>query len=181
MRTFPKDIAARRQPGAPAPGGDGLTTMERMAATQKMLLPPGFYPPYGSQNWMLAGNQSMPGAGVTTKFSGVGASFQVPDGFSGYVTELQVVVNNLLVTSDITFRLLFDDGAVSGFDKMLMPQAGMAVYVWGPDKTYIPVPDGTKIEVSVSIVDAGPYLLSILARGWFYQGQINERWKGLAG
>lgn len=178
--TVPKDVRARNTPSAPEPGDDGRTIPERIRAAGLQIFPPGFYPPYGALNWMITGNQAMPGAS-TTFFTGARASFTLPDGSSGYGIEALIIVNNLLITSDITVAIMVNEAPAPGFDLISMPQAGMAVYAWAPEKVYIPIPDHATIKVKVTVVDAPAYNISMMVRGWHYITEMDDRWRGLAG
>ena len=171
----------RSVPSAPGIGNDGKSVAERIATSGQQVLPPGFYPPYGSRYWMISSNQAIGPGPVRTQFSANSPTFTLPVGSTGYVTELLFIVNNLLITSDIVFRLLFNGGAVSGFDAIRMPQAGLAIYSFIPERVYQPVPDGATIAIDVLVTDAVTYNLSVMARGHFYDASFDERWKGLAG
>lgn len=178
---IPKDIAARRGPSAPAAGG-GRSAAENIATASKFIFPPGYFPPFRAKGFFIESNQAIGPGPVTTNFSsGSFPTFTLPPGHAGYIREISLLVNNLLLTSDIRFRLLIGGGSVEGWDNIQMPQAGMAQYIYTPDNCYIPVPSGSVIGMAAVIGDAVTYNLSFTIRGWHYDESYDDAWKGVAG
>jgi hypothetical protein len=98
------------------------------------------------------------------------AQFQVPPGRVAVIRSISILANNLLVTSDVRWALLFNEVPEPGWDRLTInPRAAGSVEVsWTPEETFIPVPEGALIDWRVTVLDAGTYQVSIAAHGWHY-------------
>lgn len=110
-------------------------------------------------------------------------AFQVPSNNVAVIRSFALLANQLLVTSNIVWTLLYNEIAVPGWDRLTInPRAASSVELtWGPFETYIPVPEGALIQWSVQVFDVATYQLSVQAHGWYYPTRIAGNFTGLYG
>ncbi|MGE0347375.1 MAG: hypothetical protein AB7N73_15015 [Gemmatimonadales bacterium] len=98
------------------------------------------------------------------------ATFTLPSGNVGVIRSISILANNLLVTSDVVWTLLFNEAPVFGWNRLTInPRAAGSVEVsWTPEETYIPVPENARIDFSVRVNDGGTYQVSVAVHGWMY-------------
>lgn len=97
-------------------------------------------------------------------------AFQVPQNNVAVIKSISLLVNGLLVTSNIRWRLRFNGGFVTGWSNLTInPRAAGSVELsFTPDETAIPVPEASLIDWVVQVLDAGTYQVSVQTHGWFY-------------
>lgn len=180
----PKDIAARDQPSDYAPqylyGTVGVPPAGVGAPIQSVSAfpPPWVYPPpVGSRNFYIQGAGAI-GPGPTGYVLVPGTRYVVPNGFRAIIREINLDVNNLLATSNITFQLRINNGGVQGYTMAVFPRA-LASFssAFGPDSTMVFVPEGGVVEIFVNVVDAVVYNLGASYRGWQYTDKIAVRYE----
>lgn len=174
-----QDPRARRGPGGwPSPySGDGVSA-------QLSVRPPFIERPEEASDFNTSGTLFGRNIANTPQvFDGTGggrdATFVVPRTNVGAIRAISILANGLLVTSNISWSLLFNNRPVTGWnDITINPRAAGSVEVsWGPDETFIPVPENTTIEWRVQVFDAGTYQLSVQMHGWFYPISIHQRYR----
>ena len=175
----PRDVAEwKRTPGAgPIQGGGmGAPTPSAMGAiTQKSLFvpPPWFYPPGDAARYFFREDDRTLAAGPVAQTEMTGTIFNVPAQNVAVIRELNFNVNNLLTTSDITFRLLLNDTLVEGYTIKIFPRAASSVSVaFSAESTVVHVNEAAKISITVQVGDAGAYQVGASHRGWFYSKDI---------
>lgn len=174
---MPKDIEGRGEPpttgarGA-VPGAPGLP----YEPPRPVSFPPWIFAPVGSTQFFFAGSQTVTGPNTTVTLTA--PQFQIPLNQVGVVRDLGFFVNDLLATSDITFRLRFSQHPVQGYDQIfIFPRlAGSVSKSFLPESTVIRVPDNTTIDIEVTVVDAGSYPLGAEFKGWSYSKALAQEW-----
>jgi len=105
-----------------------------------------------------------------------GSVFNVPTDNVGVLRSVVLSVNNLLVTTALVWRLRFDAVPVQGWNALtVFPRnAGSVSVAYGPDETYIYVPDGVTIdaEIIVGAADPNVYQAGIAFHGWYYDKML---------
>jgi len=137
------------------------------------LNPPTDVRPPSARDFTLSG--TLAGAAVGTTPAVIpGAAFVVPVGNVGVIRSVVFLVNNLLLTSQVSFTLTFNAGAVEGWSNIPVA-ARVAASVstsFGPEETALPVPENTAIAVVVTVLDGAVYQVSTIIHGWFYPKEI---------
>ena len=152
-------------PLAPTPGpGGGL--VEGFIKTVPPVLQ--VKPPSGVD---FAPTGILPNASVATTTPAAqvtGCVYLVPDGSIGYLRSFDLQVNQLLITSLITFSVMIDGAAVPGWDALQVVPGNLAVWIksFGPDEVYLVVPGGKTLEIRVQVADPGVYLVGASMHGW---------------
>lgn len=123
-------------------------------------------PPTG-QDFVVSGN----GAGfnaANTPAVMPGSAFQVPENRVGVIRSVVLQVNTLLLTSNLVWRLRFDQSPVPGWNALTVFPAPIASFAlaFGPEETFITVPEGSGIDVEFTVVDAAAYAAGVTYHGW---------------
>lgn len=104
------------------------------------------------------------------------ATFQTPTESVGVIRSIVLTVNNLLLTSDIFWSLLFNGSGVPGWQNLAVTPGAVPYFAlsYGPDETYIRVPEGTRVDLSftVNAGDAAAYLAGAQFSGWYFPKQM---------
>lgn len=175
-RNFPTSVGKERTqlgPGSPAPSG-----REALKVAGQVVFPPSIYPPKEGRGIFVEGNQAALTAANTPV---VLARFQVPPNDVGFIREVSLVINNMLITTNIIFTLRQDGGGISGYTNMrVSPRAAASVSATLPaENTVIFINDGALIELVATVVDAGTYQLGATFRGWHLPKKIAEQYPRL--
>ena len=175
----PTVTGAQRRSPAVSPSGAAIPR-EEQSQGELMRLPPSFVPPSGSQDFQATGRSTVAGPATTAVLAL--STFTIPRGSVGYIRSLGFDVNAVSVTTDISFSLLFNGAPVPGwFNIRLFPRAASsASLAYTPDETFIWVPDGQTISISVTVTDAASYLIGAVYHGWYFAKSIAAQY-GLAG
>ncbi len=154
----------------------------RAVQAQGVLLrfPPQFSPPRGALDFQATGRGTVAGPNTTTVVPNV--SFSIPQNAVGIIRSLEFDINAVTVLTDVTWSLLFNESPVPGWSNIsLFPRAASSIAVsYGPEETFIWVPDGQTIQIQVTVVDAASYLIGALFHGWHFSKTIAAEY-GLAG
>lgn len=155
----------KKQPGRPGEPG----TLTRFPAN--------FVPPSTAQDFSAAANASF-GPGPLTQ---VIATFTIPRGSIGVVRSVSFQINNMLVTTLISFAVTINEAPYPGWTYSIFPRAAANVVVsFGPEETFIKVPDGALVGFQVTRTDAGTNLVGGLFHGWHFSKSIAAQY-GMAG
>lgn len=145
-------------PGSPEDRGGLLTK-----------LPARFMPPPTAQDFSASANQSV-GPGPVTA---VLATFQIPRGSVGVIRSLNFNINNMLATTVVALALTINQGVAPGWTYNIFPRAAASVALsFGPEETYIKVPDGSLIGFQVILTDAGTYIIGGTFHGWHFSKSV---------
>lgn len=156
----PVDITARE--GVPRPAG------------RRLRGDPQVTPPRGSRPFLEQQRQSVTGPNVSITL----ARFRVPPHMVAIIREITYQVNDVVTSTDITFRLRSNDSSVTGYVYALFPRAASHVSVeFDPYSTYVPISDGAEVDVRVTVVDIGMYLVGATLRGWVYPGDLETQYQ----
>lgn len=137
------------------------------------LQPPTWVRPPSARDFSISG--TLAGAAVGTTPAAIpGAVFVVPAGNVGVIRSVVFLVNNLLMTSQVSFTLTLNAAAVEGWANIpVLPRVAASVSTsFGPEETAIPVPESNAIAVSVRVLDGAVYQVSTIIHGWFYPKEI---------
>ena len=159
------------------PAGQGA------AGAQLVVTPPWVEkPPEGYDFNMFGTLTGLNSANTPTKFTG-GGVFQVPGGNVGVIRSFSILGNQWLLSSNVLWRLLFNDVAQPGWDALTInPRAASSVeFGWDVQETFILIPEGALIEWGLQVLDLGTYQVSVAAHGWYYPTRIQEAFAGLLG
>lgn len=178
----PRDVAAMEHPSEFDPyymyGMGAPRSRVGIGSLAQIVFPPWVYPPQeAGLNFYFGTAATALGVGPLVQELAPSV-FQVPNSFVGVIREITLNVNNLLATSGITFRLLFNGGAVQGYDNMAVFPRALASFSsnFGPDSTMIFVPEGVRISFQVQVTDAAAYTLGASYRGWIYSKDVAARY-----
>lgn len=126
----------------------------------------------------VAGLTSAAGQTVLT-----GSTVQIPANNVPVIRSLTLEVNNLLSTSDIDWRLRVNGNPVEGWAPLtVFPRSAATITVaYGPEETFIILPEGALIDVTAQVHDAGTYDVGAHLHGWFVGADVAERHAALLG
>lgn len=140
-------------------------------------LPANFVPPPTALDFSASANASF-GPGPATQTI---ATFTIPRGSIGVVRAISFQINNMLVTTIISFALTINEAPVPGWTYSIFPRAAANVVVsFGPEETFVKVPDGALVGFQVIRTDAGTNLVGGLFHGWHFSKTIAAAY-GMAG
>ena len=150
------------RPGSPEARGGQLTK-----------LPAYFMPPPTAQDFSASANQSVgPGPTVVTI-----ATFRIPRGAVGVIRSINFNINNMLATTIVALALTINEGVASGWSYNVFPRAAASVSLsFGPEETFIKVPDGSLVGFQVTLTDAGTYIIGGLFHGWHFSKNIAQEY-----
>ena len=180
-RRPPTDIEAREYPGVLGkrqrlgPGSPRPAALEDVGIAGQILLPPSFFQAREAVNFFQEGSTT----GVTSVTGFVTlASFTLPANDIGWIREITIVVNDMLISTDVRFTVRIDGGPVPGFSALrLTPRAAASVSGTFTGETMrIDVPDGGQIVLGAQVFDAGTYQLGASFRGWHMAKKVAERY-----
>lgn len=174
----PADYADPGLDGTPA-GREGRALAKREGAGILTVPPPSATRPPQAIDWLAQGFLDARTAGNTP--AELPGAFTLPTGNAGVVRSIQLSVADLLATSLLTWRLLYDGAPVPGWsDLSIFPSAAArAELVFPPGETQIPVPSGARVSVQVAVADAGSYRMGAAVHGWHYSRRVEEIWRDL--
>lgn len=136
------------------------------------------YPPGDAARYVFREEDVLLGAGPVAQTTLAGCTFQVPAQNVLVIRELNFNINNMLITTDVTFRLLVNGASIEGYVVKLFPRAAASVSVAFPsDSTVIHIPEAAEVSITVQVGDAGAYQVGASWRGWFYSKDTHERFK----
>lgn len=139
--------------------------------------PANFVPPPTAQDFSASANQSVGPGPVTV----VIATFTIPRGSIGVVRSLSFQINNMLVSTIVSFAFTLNEAPVPGWSYSIFPRAAANVIVsFGPEETFIKVPDGALCGFQVTLTDAGTNLVGGLFHGWHFSKSVAEQF-GISG
>lgn len=156
------------RPGAPAPGG--LLSVDSPFKTK---------PPQGIDFNPAGFNTGL--NNVTTPAVIPGTAYRIPAASVGVIRSVVLTVNNLLLTSQLLWRLRFNQAPVPGWEALTVTPGAVAyfLYSWGSGETFITVPPDTTIDVEfvVQAGDAAAYVAGASYHGWFFEKSLADRWE----
>lgn len=167
---LPTDVVAHGAvPGAPGRGSVNAEgePISREVRSQGQLtrLPAIFAPPPGSNDFSASATVLL-GAGPSVT---VVAAAQIPANSVGVVRSVSFSIRNMLLTTVASFAVLINGGVVAGWNYTVFPQAAATVTLsFGPEETFIVVPDGATVGFQVTITDAVAYTVGGLFHGWHF-------------
>ena len=152
----------RPSPGSPQARGGELSK-----------LPARFMPPPTAQDFSASASQAVgPGPVVATI-----ANFTIPRGSVGVVRSIVFNINNMLATTIVSLALTLNQGVASGWSYNVFPRAAASVALsFGPEETYIKVPDGSLVGFLVTLTDGGTYLIGGTFHGWHFSKSVAEEY-----
>jgi hypothetical protein len=107
-----------------------------------------------------------------------GSAFTIPPDNVGILRSVVLSVNTMLTTSALTWTLRFNGVPVDGWSQLtIFPRnAGSVSIAFGPTETFIPVPEGTTIDVQIGVgaADANTYQAGVTYHGWSYPKRLAD-------
>lgn len=173
-REIPHDILSRH-PGQRLSGGGGgyvgtpgAPPLAQESQPNYVVAPPTIERPPNATDLFTSAN--LLAQTIATSPATYPNAFQVPENNVAVIRSVSLLVNNLLIDSDITWTLRFNGVGVGGWDALTVaPRAAGSLEVsFTPFETFIPVPEGALIDWVSRVVDAGTYQVSVTTHGWFY-------------
>lgn len=171
-RAFPERYGEDRRglgPGSPRGGQGQLRNV--------IIFPPRYVqPPEGKAIYSEAQVTLGPGPANAEV-----AVFTLPVNTVGILRELLLNVNNMFVTTNVRWTLLFNQGPVFGYTNLtIFPRSAASVSSsFIAESTFIDVPDRCRISVRINVVDGGTYQLGVTFRGWFWSKSVQARYPHL--
>lgn len=191
IRKVPSDIPGRLSGRHQATGGGAAGTFPGIApgAGRPMAQPssldvpvPWLVRPFGAREI----NVNASGTGFTnlnTPAVIAGSVFVVPPDNVGVLRSLVLSVNNLLTTSALSWTLRFNGAPVEGWNGLtIFPRAAGSVSdAYGPDETFIMIPEQTTIDVQVIVGAADPatYQAGVTYHGWSYPKRLADKFANI--
>ena len=149
-------------PGSPEARGGLLTK-----------LPARFMPPPTAQDFVASANVSVGPGPVTVNI----ASFTIPRGSVGVIRSINFNINSMLVTTVVAFALMLNQGVAPGWSVNVFPRVAASVSIsFGPEETFIKVPDGSLVDLRITLTDAGTYLIGSTFHGWHFSKSVAEEY-----
>lgn len=158
------------------PMGGASMPARRPPDVNVQILPPSIYKPPRGTDFILNGNAAALTAANTPQELGGSFPFTLPSGSVGVVRSLVLQVNQLLATSDLRWRLKINSSPVSGWnDLTVFPRAAASFSLaYGPEETFIEVPEAARLSLEVEVLDAGTYTMGASLHGWYYNQAYEE-------
>jgi hypothetical protein len=130
-------------------------------------------PPPTAQDFSASASQSVGPGPVTATI----ATFTIPRGSIGVVRSIVFNINNMLATTVVNLALTLNQGVASGWSYNVFPRAAASVALsFGPEETFIKVPDGSLVGFFVTLTDAGTYLIGGTFHGWHFSKSVAEEY-----
>lgn len=142
--------------------------------TRPLRDPPWLIPPPGAINFNKEEIVSIAGA-----LSQAVAVRDTPDFMAGVIRELSYSINDVLLTTDVTFALRLSQAPQDGFIIKVFPKVVSSdVYQFDPPTTVIRIPSGAAMDVLVTVNDVQTYSVKVSYRGWWYDELLNQQFGG---
>lgn len=167
---------ARPMPGGPpGPGGNGGGPIS--APVSFSLTPWTVDKPPTAPDFTGFGTQI--GVNAASGQVAVAGPVQIPVANIPIIRSVSFEINNLTPTADVRFTLRANQNPVEGWAPILIfPRNAATITVaYGPDETYVVLPDGAVIDVVAQVFDAGTYDLGSNFHGWFVDVNVAESLK----
>lgn len=172
------------------PGGYSFAPPERPAGGLQapsvgiQLLPPTWLRPPKAKDFHLETDAAAPNfTSANTPAVIPGCTFQVPGGYVGVVRSLDLSVNQLVATTDIVWRLRFNQMPVEGWAPLTIFPGNIAAArrSFGPEEMQVPVPEAASVDVEIEVRDGGTYQAGASFGGWIYSrdldGIFSDAWR----
>lgn len=162
--------AAAGMPPTPGTGMAGVAgTLTRFPAT--------FVPPPTAIDFSASASAVVGPGPVTVEL----ATFTIPRGSVGVVRSIVFNINNMLVTTIVSLALTINQGLAPGWRYTVFPRAAASVALsFGPEETYIKIPDGALIGFSTTLTDAGTNRIGGTFHGWHFSKTVAMQY-GISG
>lgn len=168
-RSVPRAPGPTGAPGYPGGGGGGGAGLSGLS-----LPPPNSVKPPGGHDFQVFSTVTAGPAVTPVAFTGARSTFLIPTANVGVIRSVVFLVNGLLTTSNVLFSVLFNGGGVEGWNGIpVLPRLASSVSSsYGPEETFIEVPENTTVSLSVTVTDGVAYQVSALLHGWFYPTEL---------
>lgn len=169
------DMAASPWPGTGGepgslPGFPGSEGPPRNAAYA--LQSPAYFQPPGGTTIRLQGRRN---AQVLADGELILATQTLQGGNLGALRIVNVGITNLLLTSNIVFRIKIAGAPVEGWTWSPFAQAiAVMLQEFPPESTLIEIPEGAKVDLTSTVLDAGAYDIDMMAQGWRYGRALRD-------
>jgi len=92
-------------------------------------------------------------------------AFQLPTARTGVIKSFGMQINNLLLTSQVFWTLLFNNVPVQGWTRLNLFPTPAPFFGRSYDRSIF-VPEGSLIQVQIDVLDAGTYQCGCSYSGW---------------
>lgn len=116
------------------------------------------------------------GPGPVTNVSVTGP-FTLPDSCEGVIKTVNFYVDNLLLSSQITFALWASNSPVVGLGKYPVFPSQLPFFSVGFSRQTILLNLKDQVQVVVSVADGGSYTVGADVVGWYAPKELNERYE----
>jgi hypothetical protein len=166
MIDSPYQLVPAGQTSPLRPGGAAIAGPLQEPGT--ILLPPQLFPPENAISLNLSANQAIVGAGAV--FTPSALSTRIPPNCYGVISSIDLVLDAIVLTSDVRWSLLINGVPVAGWNAITILGRDGAASVsktWeGPLRIMIPL--GGTVGVRIVDVDGGAYVAGTQLYGWFW-------------
>lgn len=177
-KTMPTDLLAlhRRASTLGTAREDLGPVAPALGAAQLTVAPWAIYPPPDALDFSRAVSFT-PGAGPVT-VTPAGLQVQLDRGYVAVVRDITLIINDMLATTDVVFRLRVNQGPVQGWEALtILPRVAGSVSRGNlPESTVIRIPDGALIDWQIVVNDAGVYRIGVDYHGWSVSKKTADRY-----
>ncbi len=182
----PEDVRSGIRPGRGRGGGAGAPARSAIGragrAADVVVFPPTVQRPPSAKDFNPLDFVSGLDAGGSP-VRPAGLQVEIPSANVAVIRSLTLNINDMVPTTDVVWRLLFDGSPVQGWSPVtIFPRNAASVAVsWTPEETFIPVPEGADIAVELEVRDTGSYDVGASYHGWWYPQVVASRYEGAWG
>lgn len=155
---IPLDIQSRFAPPSLGDAGQNAPVPKTL-----QIYPWWLYKPPTGQDINLLAQNAFPLGGGTVQLTSL--SLSLDQGTMGVIRGIDVYVNDMTPSTDVTFTLTFNGNPVPGYGN-LKPFPRTAASVTQSFDVILYIPAGTTINVSVTDTDGAAYLVGYGYQGW---------------
>ncbi len=154
--------------GPLAGGGSVLSSAQPAPGT--IVLPPQDFMPVDATPFFLSAETAIVGPNVAS--SPAALQLRIPLDQIGWVKSIEIMLDGIVITSNVLWRLSIDGVPVQGFSNLtILGRNGAASVSRTFDPVTAQIPPGTTLGVTMTVVDGGSYTVGAQLRGWYYPVQ----------
>ncbi len=134
-------------------------------------------PPPGAVAFQAEERTTVTGQGASAVTVSI-APLEIPPHLVVVIRELTYAINDVTISTRVSFRLRLNAAEVVGYTKDVFPRVASHVLMeFDPPTTIIRLPSGpARVDVLVRVEpgDIGTYLVGAFYRGWFYDADLDR-------
>lgn len=172
----PARVEALFGPQRASPPLPGEPLPEPLRKPERVFLPPHFFsPPSGAQAFFPFGSADVAGPAVQWVVP-ADIIYNVPQTHVAIVRSVGLAVRNVLATTDIRAQLRAGNAPLAPVFRFPAQPVAYLERVW--DSYAYVIPPGTKLDVMVTVADAGLYPVTAYYEGWIMSADDWARYLG---